>query len=86
MTMTARSDGLLAQRRIAPWILAADYSRLGAQVAEVMAAGARVLRVDVMDGHFVPPITFGVLIVEALRGPVYDAGGLIDAHPMPDGG
>ena len=77
-----RSAALLAQRRIAPSILAADYSRLGAQVAEVMAAGARILHVDVMDGHFVPPITIGALIVEALHESVHDAGGLLDVHLM----
>jgi ribulose-phosphate 3-epimerase len=73
---------LLRDRRVAPSILAADFSRLGAAVAEVMAAGARVIHVDVMDGHFVPPITFGPLAVDALRDAVHSAGGLLDVHLM----
>jgi ribulose-phosphate 3-epimerase len=67
---------------IAPSILSADFARLGAQVEEVMAAGARVIHVDVMDGHFVPPITMGPIVVDALAGLVHGAGGLIDVHLM----
>jgi len=76
------SRELPSGRRIAPSILSADFARLGAQVGEVMDAGARVIHVDVMDGHFVPPITMGPLAVEALRDQVHDAGGWIDVHLM----
>src|SRR5829696_5458660 len=69
-------------RRIAPSILSSDFGRLGEQVATVMDAGARVIHVDVMDGHFVPPITIGPLIVEGIRDQVHDAGGFIDVHLM----
>jgi ribulose-phosphate 3-epimerase len=73
---------LLREVRVAPSILSADFARLGEQVGEVLAAGARVIHVDVMDGHFVPPITIGPLVVSALREQVEQVGGLLDVHLM----
>lgn len=65
--------------KIAPSILSADFSRLGQEIKEVEAGGADYIHVDVMDGHFVPNITIGPLIVEAIK-PVTDLP--LDVHLM----
>jgi ribulose-phosphate 3-epimerase len=68
--------------RVAPSILSADFDHLGEQVQEVLDAGARAIHVDVMDGHFVPPITMGPLVVAGLRERVAAAGARIEVHLM----
>jgi ribulose-phosphate 3-epimerase len=80
--MAPSAGTMIRERRIAPSILSADFARLGSQVEEIMAAGARVIHVDVMDGHFVPPITFGAVVVGALADRVHDAGAILDVHLM----
>jgi ribulose-phosphate 3-epimerase len=68
--------------RVAPSILSADFGRMREQVTEVLEAGARVVHIDVMDGHFVPVITFGPKMVADLADLIHAHDALADVHLM----
>jgi ribulose-phosphate 3-epimerase len=68
--------------KLAPSILSADFLRLGAQISEALDAGIRRIHVDMMDGHFVPNLSMGPLVVAALRPLVERVQGVIEVHLM----
>ena len=71
----------LSERHVTPSILSADFAKLGEHVKMLMDEGCRVIHCDVMDGHFVPPITFGPMVVAALRESLPDEA-YLDVHLM----
>jgi ribulose-phosphate 3-epimerase len=67
---------------IEPSLYAADFARLGEQIFELLDAGARVFHFDVGDGHFVPPVTIGPIVLESIGPLLHEAGGVLDCHLM----
>jgi ribulose-phosphate 3-epimerase len=67
---------------VEPSLYAADFSRLGEQVEELLRAGTRVFHFDVGDGHFIPPITMGPIVLQSIAPLVHDAGARLDCHLM----
>jgi ribulose-phosphate 3-epimerase len=69
-------------REIAPSLYAADFARLGEQIDVLLAAGCRVFHFDVGDGHFIPPVTIGPVVLRSIAPLIHAAGGVIDCHLM----
>jgi ribulose-phosphate 3-epimerase len=67
---------------VEPSLYAADFLRLGEQLEQLLEAGALVVHVDIGDGHFIPPVTIGPVVVEAVAPLVHACGGRIDCHLM----
>ncbi|MGH3081221.1 MAG: ribulose-phosphate 3-epimerase [Gaiellaceae bacterium] len=69
---------------VEPSLYAADFSRLGEQIEILLEAGARIFHFDVGDGHFIPPITIGPIVLQWISPIVHRAGGRLDCHLMVD--
>ena len=69
---------------IEPSLYAADFRRLGEQIDELLAAGCRIFHFDCGDGHFVPPVTIGPVVLRSIAPGIHAAGGVIDCHLMVD--
>jgi ribulose-phosphate 3-epimerase len=67
---------------IEPSLYAADFARLGEQIAALMDAGVRIFHFDVGDGHFVEPVTIGPIVLRSISGLVHERGGILDCHLM----
>jgi ribulose-phosphate 3-epimerase len=67
---------------VEPSLYAADFSRLGEQIEQLLSAGTRIFHFDVGDGHFIPPITTGPIVLEWIAPIVHRAGGVLDCHLM----
>lgn len=69
---------------VEPSLYAADFRRLGEQIDELLAAGCRVFHFDCGDGHFVPPVTIGPVVLRSIAPSIHEAGGRLDCHLMVD--
>src|SRR2546429_9351142 len=67
---------------VEPSLYAADLSRLGEQCEVLLRAGVRIFHFDVGDGHFVPPITMGPIVLQSISPIVHNGGGFLDCHLM----
>ncbi len=77
-------DSWIRTVEVEPSLYAADFARLGAQVENLLHAGARIFHFDVGDGHFVEPVTMGPIVLESIAPIVHRHGGVFDCHLMVD--
>ena len=75
-------DDWVRGAEVEPSLYAADFSRLGEQIETLLHAGARIFHFDVGDGHFVPPVTIGPIVLQWISPIVHRAGGRLDCHLM----
>ncbi len=76
------SDWIRGGTEIEPSLYAADFRRLGEQIDGLLAAGCRVFHFDTGDGHFVPPVTIGPVVLRSIADGIHGAGGVLDCHLM----
>lgn len=69
---------------VEPSLYAADFTRLGEQIDALLGAGCRIFHFDVGDGHFIPPVTIGPVVLRAIAPAIHAAGGVVDCHLMVD--
>jgi ribulose-phosphate 3-epimerase len=78
------SEWVRGKAEVEPSLYAADFLRLGDQIEALLAAGARIFHFDVGDGHFVPPVTIGPVVLRSIAPLVHEHGGVLDCHLMVD--
>jgi ribulose-phosphate 3-epimerase len=78
------SDWIRDGGEVEPSLYAADFRRLGEQIDALLAAGCRIFHFDCGDGHFVPPVTMGPVVLRSIAPGIHAAGGLLDCHLMVD--
>ena len=78
------SDGIRGGVEVEPSLYAADFRRLGEQIDDLLAAGCRVFHFDCGDGHFVPPVTIGPVVLRSIAPAIHAGGGVVDCHLMVD--
>jgi ribulose-phosphate 3-epimerase len=78
----AWSDWIRGGVEVEPSLYAADFRRLGEQIDELLHAGCRIFHFDCGDGHFVPPVTMGPVVLRSIAAGIHAAGGILDCHLM----
>jgi ribulose-phosphate 3-epimerase len=80
----AWTDWMRGEVEVCPSLYAADFMRLGEQIEALLAGGCRIFHFDVGDGHFIPPVTIGPVILRSIAPAIHAAGGILDCHLMVD--